>query len=157
MITLLCLNKKELESFVNSGEYSTFDFLPITKHRALSQIKNEKADDEDVLLTLAFEGEKLAGYLGILPDSFLIDDTIFRYGWLSTLFVSSNFRGKRIAQQLLDKAFEDYNGNIAITEFTPEAESLYNKIKVFETWFRRVIAVVFILVGVYQFYSIYLA
>ncbi len=35
--------------------------------------------------------------------------------------------------------------------------NLYNKIKVFETWFRRVIAVVFILVGVYQFYSIYLA
>ena len=50
MITLLCLNKKELESFVNSGEYSTFDFLPITKHRALSQIKNEKADADKIIL-----------------------------------------------------------------------------------------------------------
>ena len=35
--------------------------------------------------------------------------------------------------------------------------SLYNKIKEFEIWFRRVIAVVFIVVGVYLFYSIYLA
>ena len=128
MITLLCLNKKELESFVNSGEYSTFDFLPITKHRALSQIKNEKADDEDVLLTLAFEGEKLAGYLGTFPDRLKQE---IKFAWLSTLYVSENFRGKRIAQQLLEKVFEKYDGKIGITEFTKEAESLYNKTKQF--------------------------
>lgn len=132
MIELKTYHKSTLQEFISSGKYQSYEFLPITKHRAESQIKNPKANEEQTLLILAFEGEKLAGYLGILPDSFLIDDTIFRYGWLSTLFVSSNFRGKRIAQQLLDKAFEDYNGNIAITEFTPEAESLYNKIKVFK-------------------------
>jgi threonine/homoserine/homoserine lactone efflux protein len=34
--------------------------------------------------------------------------------------------------------------------------SLYNKIKVFELWFRRVIAVVFIIVGIYYIIRIYL-
>ena len=34
--------------------------------------------------------------------------------------------------------------------------SLYNKIKIFELWFRRVIAVVFIIVGVYYIIRIYL-
>ena len=33
---------------------------------------------------------------------------------------------------------------------------LYNKIKIFELWFRRVIAVVFILVGLYYIFRIYL-
>ncbi len=35
--------------------------------------------------------------------------------------------------------------------------NLYNKIKVFEMWFRRVIAVVFIGVGLYQSFTIFLA
>jgi threonine/homoserine/homoserine lactone efflux protein len=35
--------------------------------------------------------------------------------------------------------------------------NLYNKIKVFETWFRRVIAVVFIVIGIYQSITIFLA
>ncbi len=34
--------------------------------------------------------------------------------------------------------------------------SLYNKIKVFETWFRRVVAVIFILVGLHYIYSFYI-
>ncbi|MBD8082535.1 GNAT family N-acetyltransferase [Chryseobacterium caseinilyticum] len=132
MIELKTLNKKALSEFISSGKYRSDAFLPITKHRAESQIRNPKADDDQTLLILAYEDEKLAGYVGCLPDFFLIDGKKFRYAWLSTLFVSSDFRGKRIAQKLLDKAFEEYSGNIAITEFTPEAESLYNKIKFFK-------------------------
>lgn len=131
MIDLKCFNKKELADFVISDKYKTYDFLPVTKHRALSQIKNLKADEDDILLTLAFEGEKLAGYLGTFPDLLIIDKKSVKYAWLSTLYVNENFRGKRIAQQLLDKVFEKYEGKIAITEFTKEAESLYAKTKMF--------------------------
>ena len=132
MTELKTLNKSELQEFISSEKHRSDAFIPITKHRAESQIKNPKADGDQTLLILAYEGEKLAGYVGCLPDFFLTDGKKIKYAWLSTLFVSSDFRGKRIAQQLLDKAFEEYNGNIAITEFTPEAESLYNKIKVFK-------------------------
>lgn len=132
MIELKTLNKKSLQEFVSSGKYKSYDFLPITQHRAESQIKNPKADDDQTLLILAYEGEKLAGYLGCFPDFFIINNEKIKFAWLSTLFVSTDFRGKRIAQQLLNKAFEDYDSHIAITEFTAEAESLYNKIKVFK-------------------------
>jgi GNAT superfamily N-acetyltransferase len=132
MIHLKILQKKSLEEFVSSGDFEKYDFLPITKHRAVSHIKNPKANDDQTLLILAFDDEKLAGYLGCFPDNFKIDGKIFNYAWLSTLYVSNEFRGKKIAQTLLNKAFEDYNGNIAITEFTKEAESLYNKTEVFD-------------------------
>ncbi|TXF75039.1 GNAT family N-acetyltransferase [Chryseobacterium sp.] len=127
MIILKCLNKKDLEQFIHSGEYESFDFLPITKHRALSQIQNPKADEDDVLLSLAFENGKLAGYLGSLPDLLTVDSMPVKYAWLSTVYVNENFRGKKIAQQLLQKVFERYNGKIAMTEFTKEAENLYMK------------------------------
>ncbi|KQT16971.1 GNAT family acetyltransferase [Chryseobacterium sp. Leaf404] len=132
MTELKTLNKAALHTFISSGEYLSDLFIPITQHRAESQIRNPKADINQTLLILAYEGGKLAGYLGCLPDFFMINGEKLNYAWLSTLFVSSDFRGKKIAQKLLDKAFEEYDGNIAITEFTPEAESLYNKIKVFK-------------------------
>ncbi|MWK60467.1 GNAT family N-acetyltransferase, partial [Pseudomonas otitidis] len=76
--------------------------------------------------------DQLAGYLGTLPDFFMIDGKKQKFAWLSTLYVSEKFRGKKIAQKLLEKAFESYGNNIAITEFTKEAENLYNKTKQFD-------------------------
>jgi GNAT superfamily N-acetyltransferase len=132
MTELKTFNKKELEDFISSGDFRGFDFLPISEHRAKSQIRNLKALDNQTLLVLAFYEGKLAGYVGCFPDNYLIDGKIFHYAWLSTLFVSEEFRGKRIAKTLLNKMFEEYDGNIIATEFTKEAEALYNVLGVFE-------------------------
>jgi len=132
MTELKTFNKKELEDFVSLGDFRGFDFLPISEHRAKSQIRNLKALDNQTLLVLAFYDGKLAGYVGCFPDNYLIDGKIFHYAWLSTLFVSEEFRGKRIAKTLLNKMFEEYDGNIIATEFTKEAEALYNVLGVFE-------------------------
>ncbi|KPH12831.1 GNAT family N-acetyltransferase [Chryseobacterium sp. ERMR1:04] len=132
MIHLKTFNKKQLEEFVSSGDFKKYDFLPITAHRAYSHINNPKANDDQTLLILAFDDDNLAGYIGCFPDHFIIDGKVFNYAWLSTLYVSCNFRGKRIAQSLLQKAFEEYHENLALTEFTKEAEGLYNKMGTFE-------------------------
>ncbi|WP_419868475.1 GNAT family N-acetyltransferase [Chryseobacterium sp. CT-SW4] len=131
MIHLKTYNKRELRELVSSGDFRKHDFLPVTEHRALSHIQNPKADEDQILLILAFDDDELAGYIGCLPDYFKSSSQIFRYAWLSTLYISNKFRGKRIAQTLLNKVFEVYNGNIAVTEFTPEAEGLYKKTGVF--------------------------
>ncbi|MBB6369093.1 GNAT family N-acetyltransferase [Chryseobacterium shigense] len=132
MTELKTFNKKELQDFILSGDFSSFDFLPISEHRAKSQIRNPKALDNQTLLVLAFYDGELAGYVGCFPDHYVIDGEIFHYAWLSTLFVSEEFRGKKIAKSLLNKMFEEYDGNIIATEFTKEAEALYNMLGVFE-------------------------
>lgn len=132
MIQLKTFNKKQLKDFVLSGKFKEYDFLPITEHRALSHIHNPKATDEQTLLILAFYEGRLAGYLGCFPDCFELDEKVIKYAWLSTLYVSEEFRGKRIAKRLLEKAIEKYEGHIAITEFTKEAEAFYNIMDVFE-------------------------
>lgn len=137
MITLKTFNRKELEDFIYSGTFQQYDFLPITKHRALSHLKNPKAADEDTLLILAFYEEKLIGYVGCFPDRFVVAGKEIRYAWLSTLYVNLEYRKKRPAKALLKKAFEEYEGRIAITEFTKEAEALYNIMGVFEYVFPK--------------------
>lgn len=137
MIVLKTFNRDQLEDFISSGAFRQYDFLPVTRHRALSHIQNPKASDEDVLLILAFFEEKLVGYVGCFPDSFMINGKEIRYAWLSTLYVNPEFRKKRPAKALLKKVFEEYEGRIAITEFTKEAEALYNIMGVFEYVFPK--------------------
>jgi len=131
MIRIETYNKIQLKELPDSDKFLSFDFLPITKHRALSHIQNPRAKDEDILLTLALEEEKLAGYLGTFPDEIITEENNIKFAWLSTLYVNENFRGKKIAQKLLDQAFLSYNNKIGITEFTKEAENLYRKTKKF--------------------------
>ena len=137
MIALKTFNKKELEDFISSGAFQQYDFLPITKHRARSHIQNPKASEKDTLLILAFFEEKLIGYVGCFPDYLVIDGKEIRYAWLSTLYANPEYRKKRPAKALLKKAFEEYEGRIAITEFTKEAEALYNIMGVFEYVFHK--------------------
>ena len=137
MIQLKTFNRKELEDFISSGSFQQYDFLPITRHRALSHIRNPKARDEDNLLILAFYEDKLVGYVGCFPDKFDIDGKEIHYAWLSTLYVNPEFRKERPAKKLLKKVFEEYGGRIAITEFTKEAEALYTIMGVFEYVFPK--------------------
>lgn len=137
MMELKTFNRKELEDFVSSGRFQQYDFLPITKHRAISQIRNPKALDDQTLLILAFYEGKLAGYVGCFPDYFIIDGKKIHYTWLSTLYVHPEFQKNRPAKKLLRKVFEEYEGRVAITEFTKEAEALYTILGVFDDVFPK--------------------
>ena len=127
MIELKTFNKTELKILINSEEFQNFAFKPITSHRAVSQLNNPRANEDQTLLILAFSENKLAGYIGILPDEIYKNNEIFPCGWLSTLWIHPDSRGKKIAQKLLAKACDEYNGQILVTEFTPEAENMYRK------------------------------
>jgi GNAT superfamily N-acetyltransferase len=132
VIFLKTYNKEELDKLINSGKYESFPFKPISRHRAISHLNNPRASEDDTLLILAFEEEKLAGYIGILPDYLFQNTQKIKVGWLSTIFVHPDFRGQRIAQQLLAEACNQYEDKILITEFTAEAEKMYVKSNRFE-------------------------
>jgi len=56
-----------LEEFARELADSGVEPLPITPWRAASQAKNPAAADEDTLLLVAYDNEKIVGYTGILP------------------------------------------------------------------------------------------
>lgn len=128
MIQFKALNRIALQSYIYSEAYYTAPFLPISQQRALSHIANPAATDEDILLILVLENEVLVGYLGILPDTIHVSETqIDKFGWLSCLWIDDSQRGKGLAKQLVQKAFEYYDFKIAVRDFTPEAKKIYDK------------------------------
>ena len=133
MIQIKGLNKQALREFITSGAMEAMPFWPITPHRAFSQIENPRVSDKDILLLLAYEGDEMVGYLGVLPDwIYLKNGNRSKCGWLSCMWINPHFRGKGISYKLVNSALENWNNNILVTEFTKPAKGLYDKIGVFE-------------------------
>ncbi|MFM9949755.1 MAG: GNAT family N-acetyltransferase [Saprospiraceae bacterium] len=128
MIEIKLLDKNGLAEYIYSDAYMQSPVIPITRHRALSQIRNPRAEAEDVLLLLAYEGPTLVGYLGVLPDRM---NGNLKCGWMSCLWIAPEHRGKQIAQKLLQHCFEAWGQKVLATEFTAPAKKLYDKTGLF--------------------------
>ena len=125
------LNRQQLDVFIHSDEYKTMPHVPISFHRGISHINNPRIHENDILLILVYEKE-LIGYLGIIPDLVYINKLPEKMGWMSCIWIHPNARGKGIAKLLTQTSIELYKNKIFCTEFTPEAETLYNKLKKFD-------------------------
>ena len=128
MIEIQQLNKRQLSAFVHSESFRNLPNLPISIHRAKAHERNPRADEDDTLLILAWLDGELVGYLGVLPDRYFMKQNLsVKCGWLSCLWVSDQHRGKSIAKLLVSKGVEAINGQVLLTEFTPQAKQLYDK------------------------------
>ncbi|MFT7589432.1 MAG: GNAT superfamily N-acetyltransferase, partial [Limisphaerales bacterium] len=133
-ITYSTVSKAELNDFVNSDLYKNLNELPISPWRAQSYGAHPRGEATDIILFLAWTDKtqsKLAAYLGVFPDYFYLNEKKWKVGWLSCMWVDPACRGKGVAKEFMKMAFKSWNGNIAVTEFTPAAEGLYNKTKKF--------------------------
>ena len=126
------LNRQQLNDYIHSDEYKIIPHVPVSFHRGISHINNPRVNDNDTLLILIYEKE-LIGYLGILPDHVFINNVPIHMGWMSCIWTHPNARGKGIAKLLTQTSIELYNNRIFCTEFTPEAETLYNKLGAFHS------------------------
>lgn len=121
------LNKKGLKQFINSDEFHSMPVIPITKHRALSHLSNPRASDDDVLLLLAVEENRMLGYLGILADFLYNRDAVYKVGWLSASWVDPSIRRQGIAGKLLCDALDAWNNHILVADWVPDSFGVYQK------------------------------
>lgn len=122
------LNKVDLDSFIQSTAFEKLENIPISVHRAQSQIKNPRSGADDTLLLVAYIDEKLVGYLGALPDKIFYNNQLEKMAWLSCLWVDKNYRGKKIAYKLVEKALEVWENKILLTDYTAISGLLYLKL-----------------------------
>ena len=117
-----------LEALIQDPAYDRMPAIPISRQRAWSQLRNPRAGAEDVLLVLAWEEAEMVGYLGVVPDRLYLNGKEHRVGWMSCIWVDPRQRGKGIAGELVRQVFQAWEDRIIVTEFTPEAKRLYDKL-----------------------------
>jgi GNAT superfamily N-acetyltransferase len=132
MIEIKLLNKHTLFEFIHATEFGEGNIIPISFHRAVSQMKNPQLDDEDVLLLLAYQDGTLVGYLGVLPDRLYVhEEEVLRVGWLSCIWVSESARGKGVSSKLIEKSVEVWQHRILFTDYVPATQKIYDRTNLF--------------------------
>lgn len=122
--------KDTLPALIKSGWFDTSAVIPISSIRALSQCDNLYAAANDTLLIVCYDGEKMIGYLGLLPTIFLGK----KAAWFSCIWTDENYRGKGVAKKLVADGIAAYQNQILATEFTAIAKSLYDRTNAFESY-----------------------
>ncbi len=118
----------ELKDFISSKEFEDFAFYPISKLRALSHINNPRAEDNDIALFLYYDNEKFVGYLGGVPEiMYGSENTTLKVFWLSCMWILPEYRRSGVALELMNFAFETYNGKTLITNYIPQSKGVFDK------------------------------
>jgi len=98
--------------------------LPITKQRALSFCRNPRAEKDDPVLLVAYQDNRVIGYLGILPDKIYFNNAGHKLGWLTGWWVDPSVAAKGVAVTLLYKALNTYRERIGVSGGSKEARKV---------------------------------
>ncbi len=127
MLTIKKFTISVIIEFVFSEKYKKLKNIPISKHRALSYLKNPRISSSDTVMFLAYENNELVGYRTILPDYFYQNNNKYKIGWLSGNWVKPEKRRTGISTKLFNAAYDEWDGNLAYTNYAPVSKAVYDK------------------------------
>lgn len=100
--------------------------VPISRRRALSQLKNPYGRPDDVALLVALYADKCIGYQGLLPGLFSHHNQLKRVHWSTAFYVSPDYRGEGVASRLLEE-IKKLDIDFPVTRMTAGAQHAYLK------------------------------
>lgn len=124
--------KQTLTEFIQSDFYSSLDNIPISLNRAISQINNPRADENDILLIAQYDGNILAGYIGALPEYIFTENKKEKCCWLTCFWVADEYKSKNVAANLFLRIIRAWEQKILMKNMVPRLEPLYQKTKLFQ-------------------------
>ncbi|KAA3647021.1 MAG: GNAT family N-acetyltransferase [Chloroflexi bacterium] len=107
-IRVEAIQVKDLISFAEDvlSKAGPGDFIPITMQRAEAQANNPYAAPEDAALLVAYSGEELVGYFGILPIMLQHGNEHSKVHWFTTWMVNPKLRGAGVGSALMQAALD---------------------------------------------------
>ncbi len=121
MMDIKTFTVADLKGALESDNFWLADPLPITKHRARSFIRNPRAEPNDPVLLIAYQDDRVVGYIGILPDHIFVDEISYKLGWLTSWWVDRSCAGAGVGTILLFKALNAYNQQIGLSGSSRDA------------------------------------
>jgi len=92
--------------------------LPFSKARLGAYLENPHAAETDVIWLIAWRGDAIVAYLGLVPDRINSDTGIRKIAWFSSWWADPTVRGRGLAEQLTSMGLKLYPG-IGIDSGTP--------------------------------------
>lgn len=115
----------ELEEWIKSDQYLAGDVVPITPARVYSQKKNPHLHADDIVLTVARDGnQSVLGYIGALP--FTLNGV--KCAWNSCWWVRKGAPAG-VSMKLLFTFIQNWERNVLFSEMTPQTVSIIEKLR----------------------------
>lgn len=131
MYNIKKIQLKELLDFSKSEQFLRLQNKPISSLRISSYLNNPLAKQDDLVLYMAFDDEKLVGYRTIWRDRFFLSKKANSFGWLSGSWVHPKYRRKGISTKLFEEVYKDWEGNLMFTNYAINAKLLFDKTRQF--------------------------
>jgi peptidoglycan/xylan/chitin deacetylase (PgdA/CDA1 family) len=110
---------RDLRAALTSNALWTTRAIPITKHRARAHVENPRARPDDIALVATYHEDEPIGALSIVPDHFVIDAQVTRFGWMSAWYGSRDHRGA--GKELMRIAYGAWKGHLAAANASDRA------------------------------------
>lgn len=124
------IKKIELLDFLETDLYKKSKNIPITYQRAISQVKNPRAEDNDVLLIVAVnKTNNIIGYIGALPDK-IANFPDIKIAW-NTCWWTDKSASSKVALTLLFDFFKAYKNNVMMRDLTALTNTIIKSLKKF--------------------------
>jgi hypothetical protein len=120
-----CYTAEQLRSELASNDLWSQKYCPITRHRALSIIKNPRTRRDDHILLVGYLNGEVSGYIAIVPDELFSGEKSVRLGWLGSWWSDPSPANSIMAVRLLMKTYELYDGHIAGFSAAERAEQIF--------------------------------
>ncbi|HTS12546.1 MAG TPA: hypothetical protein VMH00_10545 [Candidatus Limnocylindrales bacterium] len=125
--------KRGLKELLGDERFWIQSRLPITKRRAISQVSNPRAEDDDTVLITAYCYGELVAYLGILPDSVVIESREpVKFGWLTAWWADKRSEYRLAGMKVLVAAMKKYPNRLAASSPVTEAAQVYTGTRRFQ-------------------------
>ena len=115
---------QQLETELTKSDLWSSRYCPITRHRALSIIRNPRTLPSDPVLIVGYHKGEVSGYIAIVPDVLYSGNESVRLGWLGSWWSDPDPSNSMMAVLLLMKAYKLYNGFVAGFSASQQAEKL---------------------------------
>ena len=119
--------KKDVPELINDVWFWSNQVEAISKHRLTAHYNNPNLDDDDIVLLLAINDDEVVGYMGVFIDIIHHNQNAQKIGWLSTWWVHPKTKGQGIGRLIFNTMYEELNGKIGVSQFTPSAKRIYDK------------------------------
>lgn len=119
-----CYTAQQLKTELTRSDLWNQKYCPITRHRALSIIKNPRTLPGDTVLIIGYLNEEISGYIAIVPDEIYAGDRSVRLGWMGSWWADQLPANSMMAVRLLMKAYELYDGCLGGSEAALRADHI---------------------------------
>ncbi len=128
-LEIISLTKRDLKKAVDLNTYWSDSYeAPFSKNKTIWMLDNNRADDDDVLATLAYENYRLVAFVGFIPDWVKTNSQdIKKIFWSQRWWIVDEYKTTILSAYTKNASLSAVNNQVFVKFFGVHTEGYYKK------------------------------